>query len=443
MRIKYIERKNNLINLPEKFLEDVKVVLKDEYEEFINSYNEKRTTGLRLNTMKMSEEKLMDLNLFELEKIPWAEGGFYYDEASCRPGKNPLHEVGAYYLQEPSAMSVVPKLDIQKGDKVLDMCAAPGGKSTYILSQLNDTGLLVSNEINPIRIKALGENLERFGARNCIITNTDSAKLRKVFTGYFDKIVIDAPCSGEGMFRKDPVAIEDWSYSKVLECQSIQKEIIRDGYKMLKKGGILVYSTCTFSTEENEDVIDEFIEETEGAVLITKERLWPHKIKGEGHFVAKIQKLDDEDCRVKDMKLKKLNNELKEYKNFEKKYLDVDFNNKYMLRGENLYLLPDECPNLDKIKVLRYGLHLGVLKKNRFEPSHALSHYLKLDQIKNIQNFNLDDKEVFDYLRGNVINTAQSRGWVVVAVEGIPLGWGKESNGVLKNHYPKGLRINY
>ena len=297
-----------MISLPEKFLEDVKVILQDEYEEFIDSYNENKTTGLRLNTMKMSKEKFQKLNLFDLEQIPWTNEGFYYDESVCKPGKNPLHEAGVYYLQEPSAMSVVPKLDIQKGDRVLDMCAAPGGKSTYILSQLDDTGLLVSNEINPIRINALGENLERFGARNCIITNTDSTRLRKAFTGYFDKIVIDAPCSGEGMFRKDPVAIQDWTYSKVLECQSIQKEIIRDGYKMLKKGGILVYSTCTFSREENEDVIEEFIAENEGAVLIEKERLWPHKIKGEGHFVAKIQKLDDEDCRVKEMKLKKLNN---------------------------------------------------------------------------------------------------------------------------------------
>ena len=247
-----------MISLPEKFLEDVKVILQDEYEEFIDSYNENKTTGLRLNTMKMSKEKFQKLNLFDLEQIPWTNEGFYYDESVCKPGKNPLHEAGVYYLQEPSAMSVVPKLDIQKGDRVLDMCAAPGGKSTYILSKLDDTGLLVSNEINPIRINALGENLERFGARNCIITNTDSTRLRKAFTGYFDKIVIDAPCSGEGMFRKDPVAIQDWTYSKVLECQSIQKEIIRDGYKMLKKGGILVYSTCTFSREENEDVIEEF-----------------------------------------------------------------------------------------------------------------------------------------------------------------------------------------
>ena len=431
------------IALPQKFLEDMKEILKDEYDDFIKSYEEPKTTGLRVNTLKISKEELLNLNLFNLTQIPWANEGFYYDETVDRPGKNPLHEAGAYYLQEPSAMSVVPKVDVQEGDKVLDMCAAPGGKSTYILSKLNDTGLLVSNEINHIRIKALGENLERFGAKNCIITNTDSNNLRKVFTGYFDKVVIDAPCSGQGMFRKDEVAIKDWSYAKVLECQSIQREIIRDGYKMLKNGGILVYSTCTFAKEENETIINEFIEEFENAKLIEMDRVWPHKVKGEGHFVAKIQKLEDEDCATKELKTKRLDKEIKDYKDFEKKFLNVNIGNKFDLRGENLYLIPEESPDTKKLKVLRYGLHLGVLKKNRFEPSHALSHYLKLEDVKNVEEFKVDDNQILDYLRGNTINTGKSRGWVLVSVEGVPIGWGKESNGVLKNHYPKGLRINY
>ena len=431
------------IALPQKFLEDMKEIHKDEYDDFIKSYEEPKTTGLRVNTLKISKEELLNLNLFNLTQIPWANEGFYYDETVDRPGKNPLHEAGAYYLQEPSAMSVVPKVDVQEGDKVLDMCAAPGGKSTYILSKLNDTGLLVSNEINPIRIKALGENLERFGAKNCIITNTDSNNLRKVFTGYFDKVVIDAPCSGQGMFRKDEVAIKDWSYAKVLECQSIQREIIRDGYKMLKNGGILVYSTCTFAKEENETIINEFIEEFENAKLIEMDRVWPHKVKGEGHFVAKIQKLEDEDCATKELKTKRLDKEIKDYKDFEKKFLNVNIGNKFDLRGENLYLIPEESPDTKKLKVLRYGLHLGVLKKNRFEPSHALSHYLKLEDVKNVEEFKVDDNQILDYLRGNTINTGKSRGWVLVSVEGVPIGWGKESNGVLKNHYPKGLRINY
>ena len=432
-----------MIKLPERFLKDMKELLNDEYDSFIKSYEEPKTTGLRVNTLKIDKENLLNLNLYNLSQIPWADEGFYYDEKVDRPGKSPLHESGAYYLQEPSAMSVVPHLDIKEGDKVLDMCAAPGGKSTYILSNLNDTGLLVSNEINPTRKRALGENLERFGARNCIITNTDSNNLRKVFTGYFDKIVIDAPCSGLGMFRKVEVAITDWSYAKVLECQSIQKEIIRDGYDMLKNGGILVYSTCTFAKEENEDVINEFISEYEGAKLIEMQRIWPHKVKGEGHFVAKIQKLENEDCNVKYIKIKNNDKEVKDYREFEKKFLNISMDSRFDIRGENLYLLPEEHPDTKKLKVLRYGLHLGMLKKNRFEPSHALSHYLKMEDVKNVENFSIEDNKVLDYLRGNTIETGKSRGWVLVCVEGIGLGWGKESNGILKNHYPKGLRINY
>lgn len=433
-----------MANLPEEFLEDIREILQDEYDDFIKSYDEDKTTGLRINTLKIDKKKLLDLNLFDLSQIPWAEEGFYYDDKINRPGRNPLHEAGAYYLQEPSAMSVIPKADIKEGDKVLDMCAAPGGKSTYILSKLNDTGLLVSNEINASRIKALGENLERFGVKNCIITNTDSKSLRKTFNGYFDKVVIDAPCSGQGMFRKDEVAISDWSYAKVLECQSIQKEIIRDGYKMLKKDGILIYSTCTFSREENEHVINEFISEYPYAELIEMERLWPHKIKGEGHFVAKIKKLEDEECNVKELKIKNLDKEIKDYREFEKKFLKVDFysnkKNKFYLRGENLYLLPEVYPDTKKLKVLRYGLHLGVLKKDRFEPSHALSHYLKVEDVKNVENFSAQSDSILKYLKGDVVNSNESRGWVLVSVEGIPLGWGKESAGVIKNHYPKGLR---
>ncbi|WP_018592020.1 RsmF rRNA methyltransferase first C-terminal domain-containing protein [Terrisporobacter glycolicus] len=432
-----------MTNLPKQFLDEMKEILGSEFDDFLKSYDEPKTTGLRLNTMKMDKDKLLDLDLFQLTSIPWAEEGFYYDEKINRPGKNPLHESGAYYLQEPSAMSVVPKLEVKEGDKVLDLCAAPGGKSTYILSKLNNTGILVSNEINPTRIKALGENLERFGAKNCIITNTDSTNLKKVFTGYFDKVVIDAPCSGQGMFRKDQVAIDDWSYSKVLECQSIQRDIIKDGFEMLNKDGVLVYSTCTFAKEENEYVINEFINENKGANLVFMERLWPHKVKGEGHFVAKIKKVSEETCFTKRIKVKPLGKELSDYKNFEKKFLNIEIKGEFYIKGENLYLLPENCPDTKKLKVLRNGLHLGLLKKNRFEPSHAFSHYLTVDDVQNIEDLSINDDRTKEYLRGNTIKTDKSRGWVLVTIEGIPLGWGKETNGILKNHYPKGLRINY
>ena len=428
------------MNLPERFLNDVKELLGEEFDDFIKSYEQKKTTAIRVNTMKMEKDRLKGLLDCNTEDIPWAEEGLYYDEYEYKPGRNPLHDAGAYYLQEPSAMSVVPKADIQEGDRVLDMCAAPGGKSTYILSKLNNTGLLVSNEINATRIKALGENLERFGAANAIITNTDSKGLLKVFEGYFDKVIIDAPCSGEGMFRKDQVAIDDWSYAKVIECRDIQHEIIRDGYKMLKNGGTLVYSTCTFAKEEDEDIIDGFAEEFENAEVVLKERLWPHKVKGEGHFVAKIIKHDEEDCSVKPAKFKKLDKELKDFRDFEKKFLNIKLDGDFFIRGENLYLMPKDSPDTKKIKLLRQGLHLGELKKNRFEPSHALAHYLKKEDVKNFADFKFDSDEIKAYMSGDVINTGESRGWIIVGVEGVSLGWGKESGGVIKNRYPKGLR---
>lgn len=430
------------MNLPKKFLDQMKEILNDEYESFIKSYEDEKTSGIRINTLKINKKDFLNLNLCELEEIPWCSEGFYYDK-NFKAGKNPLHEAGAYYVQEPSAMSVVPMVEINENEKILDMCASPGGKSTYILSKLNNTGVLVSNEINPSRIKALGENLERFGAKNNIITNNDSKSLKKVFTGYFDKVFIDAPCSGQGMFRKDEFAIKDWSESKVMECVSIQREILKDGYKMLKKDGVLVYSTCTFSKEENEEVIKEFLDENKNAKLIEMKRLWPHKIKGEGHFACTIKKCEDEEINTKTLKQKNIEKNIKDYKDFEKKFLNVKLDGDFELKGENLYLIPKNFPDTKNLKVLRKGLFLGTLKKNRFEPSHALSHFLKFDEAKNVQNFSLSDKEVFEYLRGNTLNSSQSRGWVLVCVENMPLGWAKESNNVLKNHYPKGLRIKY
>ncbi|SHJ90950.1 RsmF rRNA methyltransferase first C-terminal domain-containing protein [Tepidibacter formicigenes] len=432
-----------MINLPQKFLEDMKEILGEEYDDFLKSYKDRKTTGLRINNLKISVEDFLNMGLFNLTPISWCKEGFYYDDEEVRPGKNPLHEAGVYYLQEPSAMAVVPNLDIKEGDKVLDICAAPGGKSTYIASKLNGSGLLVSNEINNIRVKALGENIERFGAKNVIITNSSARELEKIFKGYFDKIIIDAPCSGEGMFRKDEGAIKDWTYDKVLECRSIQEELLDRAYNMLNTEGILVYSTCTFAKEENEDVINNFLSKHEDIALLHMERLWPHKVKGEGHFVAKMKKNSKVESKLKMSKIKKLTNEIKDFKEFEKKFLNIKIEGNLELKGDNLYLAPNEYPSLKGIKVLRSGLHLGTLKKNRFEPSHALSHYLKKEDVKFVHNLKLDSKEAMDYLRGNILNTGESRGWVLVTVEGFPLGWGKESNGILKNHYPKGLRIKY
>ena len=466
-------------SLPKAFLREMEDLLGDEYQAFLDSYRDEKTSAIRVNTLKLPIESFKDLGLFnidfERDKISWAEEG-YYLSGDVNPGKNPLHDAGAYYLQEPSAMSVVGKTPIAEGDRVLDLCAAPGGKSTYILSRLNHKGLLVSNEINPSRIRALGENLERFGAVNSIITNSDSSNLLTFFKGFFDKIFIDAPCSGQGMFRKDDFAIEDWSQDKVDECVAIQRQLIRDAYQMLRAGGMIIYSTCTFTRQENEAIIEDFLGDYPDANLLDMDRIWPHRDRGEGHFCARItkkaDKQGDQEAQDSDLlafdkdsnrdssresakksKKKQKSKAKSSRKNQEYLGLYEDFATDYLIDGglrkllepglvvkeERLHYQPLDY-DLRGLKVLRSGLFVGEFKKNRFEPAHSLAMALKPCDVKNTIDFANDSNEIRAYLRGESIGTGQSRGWVLVSVEGVSLGWGKESNGILKNKYPKGLR---
>lgn len=466
-------------SLPKAFLREMEDLLGDEYQAFLDSYRDEKTSAIRVNTLKLPIESFKDLGLFnidfERDKISWAEEG-YYLSGDVNPGKNPLHDAGAYYIQEPSAMSVVGKTPIAEGDRVLDLCAAPGGKSTYILSRLNHKGLLVSNEINPSRIRALGENLERFGAVNSIITNSDSSNLLTFFKGFFDKIFVDAPCSGQGMFRKDDFAIEDWSQDKVNECVAIQRQLIRDAYQMLRADGMIIYSTCTFTRQENEAIIEDFLGDYPDANLLDMDRIWPHRDRGEGHFCARITKKADKqgDQEAQDSDLlafdkdshrdssresaKKSKKKQKSKAKFNRKnqeYLGLyeDFATDYLIDGglrkllepglvvkeERLHYQPLDY-DLRGLKVLRSGLFVGEFKKNRFEPAHSLAMALKPSDVKNTIDFANDSNEIRAYLRGESIGTGQSRGWVLVSVEGVSLGWGKESNGILKNKYPKGLR---
>ena len=466
-------------SLPKAFLREMEDLLGYEYQAFLDSYRDEKTSAIRVNTLKLPIESFKDLGLFnidfERDKISWAEEG-YYLSGDVNPGKNPLHDAGAYYIQEPSAMSVVGQTHVFEEDRVLDLCAAPGGKSTYILSRLNHKGLLVSNEINPSRIRALGENLERFGAVNSIITNSDSSNLLTFFKGFFDKIFIDAPCSGQGMFRKDDFAIEDWSQDKVDECVAIQRQLIRDAYQMLRAGGMIIYSTCTFTRQENEDIIEDFLGDYQDANLLDMDRIWPHRDRGEGHFCARITKKADKqgDQEAQDSDLlafdkdshrdssresaKKSKKKQKSKAKFNRKnqeYLGLyeDFATDYLIDGglrkllesglavkeERLHYQPLDY-DLRGLKVLRSGLFVGEFKKNRFEPAHSLAMALKPSDVKNTIDFANDSDEIRAYLRGESIGTGQSRGWVLVSVDGVSLGWGKESNGILKNKYPKGLR---
>ncbi len=464
--------------LPDAFVAKMKTLLGSESEAFLASYEKERALGLRVNTQKVSAEAFAEENaeLFSLRPIPWCQEGFYYEQES-RPGRHSYHEAGVYYIQEPSAMAVVSLLDPKPGDRVLDLCAAPGGKTTHIASRLAGEGLLVSNEIHPARAKILSQNVERMGIGNAVVTNEDSFALADFFPEFFDCMVVDAPCSGEGMFRKDEQARNEWSEANVKLCAERQQEILDNAAIMLKPGGRMVYSTCTFAPEEDEDGIACFLERHPEFSIVTgcslsgisagrpewshnsnpdlaqTFRIWPHKSEGEGHYLALLQKQEDpENGKERKRKVPKYWNDKagRSYvEEFFKKSLTSSGRaeletglDRLILFGDQLYMLPEGMPALDRLKVLRPGLHLGAFKTKRFEPSHALAHFLKPEQASSVLKFGRDDAQVDGYLRGNTVTGTDSlSGWTLICIEEYPLGWGKAVSGTVKNHYPKGLRI--
>ncbi|MBQ4531505.1 MAG: RsmB/NOP family class I SAM-dependent RNA methyltransferase [Lachnospiraceae bacterium] len=430
------------MELPVKFLERMENMLGEEYAEFLASYEKERVYGLRINTLKMQAEEALRKLPFQLEPVSWCDTGFYYKEEE-RPGKSPYHEAGLYYIQEPSAMITAELAQIKPGEKVLDLCAAPGGKTTQIACKLQGEGILVSNEINSARAAILSQNVERMGIKNGIVTNENPKRLSEHFVSYFDKIIVDAPCSGEGMFKKEPIAVAEWSEENVENCAKRQAEILTCAAKMLKPGGRIVYSTCTFAKQENEDTIENFVKENEEFQIISMHRIWPHKEKGEGHFAAVLEKEGEVGTAREILWGRKIEKSLlKQYEEFAKDTLQISFDKEFIMFGDNLYALPAGAPNLDKLKVLRPGLHLGSFKKKRFEPSHALSHALKPEECKHVLNLSYEQLEVLSYLKGETIHKeGEEKGWYLVCVEGIPMGFAKYSNGMFKNHYPKGLRI--
>lgn len=377
-------------------------------------------------------------------------------------------------------MAVVSLLDPKPGERVLDLCAAPGGKTTHIASRLNGKGLLVSNEIHPARAKILSQNVERMGIGNAIVTNEDSGSLAEFFPEFFDCMVVDAPCSGEGMFRKDEQARNEWSEANVRLCAERQQEILDNAAKMLKPGGRMVYSTCTFAPEEDEDGIAAFLERHPefSVVCLEKDevpeglssghpewsrghnpelqntfRIWPHKSEGEGHYLALLRKNGTwtaEDGRKRKQPKYWNDKAGRSYvEEFLKKSLTASDHDaleegmdRLILFGDQLYQLPEGTPALDRLRVLRPGLHLGAFKTKRFEPAHALSHFLKPEQAVSVCRLEPEDPQVLDYLKGNTVKgEAGLSGWTLVCIGDYPLGWGKAVSGTVKNHYPKGLRI--
>lgn len=459
------------MNLPIEFEKKMKAFLGNEWDDFLYSYDNNRFQALRFNTLKVQspEERMRILKTLKIssdKKVSWANEAYYFDE-NVRPGKHPYHEMGLYYIQEPSAMSAAALLAPKPGMRVLDLCAAPGGKSTQLATYLGDSGLLVSNEINTQRSRILSQNIERMGIKNAIVTNEDSFVLASHFPGFFNAIQVDAPCSGEGMFRKLPEAIEQWSMENVAICAARQKEILDNAAVMLKPGGVIVYSTCTFSREENEDVIEYFLERHTDFTLEEMERFWPHKVDGEGHFVAKLVRrgsinefVEADGKNKKNKNSKNRKNETKTALTKENMKLLSEFldetisddmaalikNSRLVMFGEQLYRLPDMEVDIKGLKVQRAGLHIGEFKKQRFEPSHSLALALKLSEAKNVVKLTCDNPQTIGFFNGQSVMLSDEqaaeckKGWALVCVDGYPAGWGKVNGTQVKNHYPKGLR---
>ena len=427
--------------LPEAFLERMKQQLGDEYPDFLNSLERPRAVALRFNPLKGNAPELD----FVGDAVPWETLGFYYDP-EARPGLHPYHEAGVYYLQEASAMAPVALLDPQPGERILDLCAAPGGKTTQIAGRMGGEGFLLCNEINPKRAKILSRNIERLGVANALVTNEHPERLAERFPGFFDRVLVDAPCSGEGMFRKEEAAITDWSQETVEMCARRQAEILHSAARMLKPGGRLVYSTCTFAPEEDELAVAAFLEshpEFEPEVIDAPwfvpvenggHRLWPHKLLGEGHFAAVLRKTGSEESDILPMAGEKLP---KEWLSFAKELKISLPAGKAVSFGQNLFWAPEDMPDIRRLKVMCPGLELGEVKKGRFEPAHHLA--LWLQDCVNSVSFPADSAEIREYMHGNVLSGSQ-KGWCLVKAGEYSLGWAKGDGNQLKNHYPKGLR---
>lgn len=461
-------------HLPEAFCSRMKQMLGEkEYEQFLQSYDSPREFGLRVNTEKISCEELTHLLPFSLTKIPWVDNGYSYKE-EARPGRNPCYQAGLYYLQEPSAMTPASRIPITPGDYVLDMCAAPGGKATALGARLKGQGLLVANDISAPRCRALLRNIELFGITNALVTNEPPLRLAEYFPEFFHKIVLDAPCSGEGMFRKEESMAADWTPEKSRELAQVQRSLILLAADMLRPGGMLLYSTCTFAPEEDEGTIAYLLKNRpemeimditpyegfspgvpawgNGDTRLEKcVRIFPHRMNGEGHFLSLLRKpgaAASGSCAPR-VRLPKEGEKL--VKEFLKETGISCIGGRSLntapieARGEKVYLLPPVSLNVRGITFLRNGVYLGDLKKGRFEPSQPFALALRRDECKAVLCLKQTDERILRYLKGETLTvepeeTSVRKGWVLVTVEGYPLGWGKLVKAALKNKYPPGWR---
>ena len=472
-----------MADLPQSFLDSMKEILGDDYEAFLAGFDGQRQYGLRVNTLKMNLEEFERIAPFHLKKVPWISNGYFY-EAEDVPAKHPFYSAGLYYLQEPSAMTPASRLKVQPGERVLDLCAAPGGKATELGAALQGEGLLVANDINTARARALLRNLELFGISNSFVTNEPPHVLAERFPEFFHKIMVDAPCSGEGMFRKNPAVVDSWQEKGPEYFSKLQREIIVQAADMLLPGGMMFYSTCTFSPLENEKTITHLLKERPDMEVIPMEdyegfaegltsyrgevfdescklcrRIWPHKMSGEGHFMALLHKKNGTQQQVQQTvsqssiwweKCKGLNKEQKAAAEDFFSHVNIAYDEKRIdVRGDNLYYLP--APKYDGrgLHFLRNGLFMGEFKKKRFEPSQPFALALHAQDFDQVLDFPADDERLSRYLRGETLDVSdliagekKRKGWQLVMVAGHPLGFGKLVNNNLKNKYPAGWRKN-
>lgn len=452
------------MKIPEKFLQKMKMLLEDkEFELFLKSYDYPSYRGLRVNTLKISVEEFLKISPFKLKPIPWTKDGFYYSNEDS-PGKHPFYHAGLYYIQEPSAMFPGAVIDAKPGEYVLDLCAAPGGKSVQIAAGMKGSGLLVTNDISADRIKALVKNIELLGVTNSIVTNDTPENLASKFPEFFDKILVDAPCSGEGMIRKDENAAKSLEKFDSGVYPGMQKSILENAYKMLKPGGLMVYSTCTFSPEENERIINWFLDKfsdcrlvdivkTAGiesgrpewadgnCELLKTARLWPHRLEGEGHFTAFIKKTGEAQRVNEGIADYIKDEELEPFYNFINENMDWEIKGYFTMKKNHLYLLPVKSPDLSGIKVSKFGWYLGEIKRGKFEPSHSFIMALKKENIKNTMDFDCDSLDMSKYLKGETLIVDGRKGYTCVLVNGYTVGWAKQTGNMLKNLYPKGWRM--
>lgn len=458
------------MQFPELFLQRMQLLLQNDFDAFIQGYDRPLRRGLRVNTSKISVEDFLTLFPHSIEQAPFAANTFYLD-ADHKAGSDPLHHAGAYYMQEPSAASAVSVLNPQAGEYILDLCAAPGGKSTQIASYLGATGLLWSNEYVPARARILQQNLERWGYRNQVISSRDTAILCEGLHDFFDAVLVDAPCSGEGMFRKEPQALTEWSTDNIRLCANRQDEILHNASQAVKPGGRIVYSTCTFAPEENEGVVFRFLSshpqfslepihvdwgcgglsshrvqafcpEVQDTIDLTRcRRIFPQH-GGEGHFIALLKRSEDDipstpamyNYPPKDAHRQAAEELYRHCFTDEPGGIFVTF-------GEQVRLLPPHLPRCSNLGVLSAGIATSVVCKNRLEPTHSLFVASQAEHCRQILDFSISDSRLIAFLHGEEIACDDQNGWTAVCVNGIPVGFGKASNGKLKNRYPKGLRL--